>query len=149
MRRVLVVLMAGSLAFLGAACGGDDEERLSTEEFEAQGNQICQEGNDRTNALFEEQFGDLEEEPPADEVEDFIDDEVVPSIEQQIDELRDLNPPEDIEDEFEELLDDAQQAADDLGDSSAEELFAEETDPFEEVNRRAAELGLTACAAEE
>jgi len=144
MRRLCAVILAASLALLGAACG-DDEERLTTEEFETQGNEICQEGGDEVDRLFEEEFGELEEEPPAGEAEAFIDDEVVPRIEQQIDDLRDLNPPEDIEDEVEELLDEAEQALDELGDLSAEELFSG-GDPFEDVNAKASELGLTACA---
>jgi len=144
MRRLIAVVLTASLVLLGAACG-DDEERLTSEEFEAQGNEICEEGNERLEKLFTEEFGEADEAPPADEVEAFIDDEVVPSIEQQIDDLRELNPPEDIEEEYEELLDEAEEAAEEIGDLSAEDLFAGE-DPFEDVNRRAEELGLTACA---
>ena len=144
MRRLTAVVLTASLALLGAACG-DDEERLTAEEFEAQANEICRQGSEDIDRLFEEQFGELEEEPPAEEAEAFIDDEIAPRIQQQIDDLRDLNPPEDIEDEVEELLDEAEQALDEIGDLSAEELFSGE-DPFEDVNRRSSELGLTACA---
>jgi hypothetical protein len=147
MRRSLVLLCTLPLALLGAACGGDDDggERLTQEEFEEQGNAICQAGNERIEEAFTDAgFG--EEEPPAEEVEAFVDDELIPSIERQIDELRDLNPPEDVEDDFADLLDDAESALDNVRDMSAEEIVSSEDDPFEDVNERSAELGLTACA---
>src|SRR5687768_4950605 len=112
MRRLSFLLVI-ALVTLGAACGGDDGgggERLSQEEFEEQGNQICESHNDEIEAAFTEQFGEAEEEPSADEVESFIDDEVVPIIEDQISDMRDLNPPEDVEEDFEALLDDADAA---------------------------------------
>ena len=149
MRRLLILVISGALITLGAACGGDDGggERLTQEEFEEQGNAICESHNADMEAAFTEQFGEAEQEPSADEVEAFIDDEIVPLIEDQISELRDLNPPEDIEGDFESLLDDAEEALEEAADTPGEEVLAEDApDPFEDVNARSEELGLTACA---
>ena len=61
--------------------------------------------------------------------------------------MRDLNPPEDVEEEFESLLDDADAALDEAADVSGADLLDENSpDPFEDVNEQATELGLTACA---
>lgn len=144
MRRLLILVISAALLTLGAGCG-DDEERLTQEEFEQQGNEICEENNKRLEDAFEAAgFGD--EEPPAEDVEQFIDDEVIPGIEQQIEELGELNPPEEIEDDFEQLLEDAEAALDEVRDMSGEEILAEETDPFAEINEKSEELGLDVCA---
>ena len=152
MRRLTVLLVTISLALLGAACGGDDDEGggggepLSQEEFVAQGNEICEEGDTKTEAAFEERFGDAQEEPAADEVEDFIRDDIIPVIQTQIDDLRDLTPPEDLQEDFDKMLDDAETALGEVEDASGEEILNEEEDPFADVNAQAEELGLTACA---
>jgi len=152
MRRLTVLLVASSLALAGAACGGDDDEGggggepLSQDEFVAQGNEICEEGDIQTEAAFEETFGDTEEEPPADEVEDFIRNELIPVIQDQIDGLRDRTPPETLQEDFVAMLDDAEAALDEVRDMSAEEILSEQDDPFAAVNAQAEELGLTACA---
>jgi len=152
MRRVSVLLAATALVLMGAACGGDDDdgggggEPLSQEEFLAQGNEICEEGDRKSEAAFEEIFGETEEEPPAEEVEAFLRNEIIPIIEDQIDGLRGLTPPEDLQEDFDAMLDDADTALEEVRDMSAEEIVSEQDDPFANVNSQAEELGLTACA---
>ena len=64
MRRLPAVLLLVALVALGTACGGDDDgggERLTQEEFEAQGNAICERRTQEMEAAFTEQFGETEE----------------------------------------------------------------------------------------
>jgi hypothetical protein len=134
---------------LAAGCGGDDDDdgggdRLTKSEFLAQGNAICKSGNDAIDAMFEELFPD--EESFADEdLQQEAKDGLVENVQQQLDDLGELQPPEDLEDDVDALLEDAQAALDEVKDQSPEELFNQEEDPFAEVNAQAGALGLTEC----
>jgi hypothetical protein len=138
---------------LGAVVTGcsDDEDTLTAEEFLAQGNDICEAGNERLNTAFEEAFADLgpEEQPDADEVAALIEDELIPSVQEQLDDLGELEPPEDLSDDVEQMLDDAQEALDRLEEQvqdDPESFLQQEEDPFADVNEQANDIGLTACA---
>lgn len=142
---VTAIATVSALLLLGAGCG-DDEDRLSTEEFLEQGNAICEEGNEALDAAAEAIFGD--EEPDVEAARAFFEDDVIPNVQGQIDDLRDLNPPEDLEDAVDELLDDGEAALDTLAatvEADPESIFSGE-DPFADVNAQAEEIGLTACA---
>ncbi len=69
---------------------------------------------------------------------------LIPSVQGQIDDLRDLDPPSSLEDQVSALLDDAQ-AALDKGKADPSILTSQKTDPFKQVNKTAEDLGLTAC----
>jgi hypothetical protein len=148
-RTVLVALVLVAMATL-VGCG-DDEEALSKEEFLRQGNAVCAEGNEELDALFEEQFADLEEgeEPDPAQFAAFIEDDVVPRVQEQIDDIADLEPPEELADDVEQLVTKAQAALDELEQQAKDDpeaLLQQEEDPFAEVNEDAAEIGLTVCA---
>ena len=66
-------------------------------------------------------------------------------IDKQIDDLAALEPPSDISDDVDAMLDTARTAADTVREQGAG-FWLEESDPFTEVNQRAAALGLDACA---
>jgi hypothetical protein len=147
MRRALACVTVVTFVVVGAGCG-DDEERLSEEEFLEQGNAICEEGNDEIDAAIEEIVPDESTEPSIEEVITVYEETLIPSVQRQIDELRELNPPEDIEDDIEDLLDDADAAVEESSERLEEDpeaFVTSDEDPFAEVNARAEELGLTAC----
>jgi hypothetical protein len=157
-------------ALVGAACGGD--EALSKDEYIAQGNAICEDGNVQLEAIILEFFADLPEESTPEEFAelfagDFID-QFTAAIEGQLADLRDLAAPEGDEnllaalyDDVEAVMDELNRLADDAaaGDPAAiERLAARETDEdpshgslrvaatsFDEVDMRAIEYGLTVC----
>lgn len=145
---VLVALVVGSTL---AACGDDDADALSEEEFLRRGNEICAEGNEKFDAAFEAVFADLDEgeEPAPDDVAAAFSDELVPNIQAQIDGIGDLEPPEELADDVEKLLADAQTALDELAQLAEDDpssLLRQEQDPFADVNEQAAAIGLTECA---
>ncbi len=78
-------------------------------------------------------------------MEKVVSEDVVPSIQGQIDAIRAIGEPAQGAEELDAFLDDAQQALDELeNDPSA--LTEPQADPFGDVNKQAKALGLTECA---
>jgi len=157
MRSPAWAVSAIALAVLvaGAGCGGDDEEittgDVSKQEFIAQADQICAEGDREIERAGREYFGPgggagLEEgdEPTEDQFVTFIEETVVPNIQGQLDDLRELEVPEADADQIEELYDTAQDNLDELADDPG--AFAGgDSNPFQEANRIARDYGLEDC----
>lgn len=162
-RRSLAVLaIVGALGFAG--CGDDDEEEPTTTieeetgatgatgetssqsvlpaDFIEEADAICAEGDEAIDAEAQELFGGGGE-PSEKEQATFIEDVVVPNIQDQLDQLEALDPPEEGADEFQSLLDEANAALDEL--ESNPTAFVEGGDPFAEANRQAQDLGFTSC----
>ena len=134
--RVLVIVsMAGVLL---ASCG--DDESISKDDFLEQANAICEEGSDELEEATEDI--DFEDEEEATE---FIEGEFRDSIQGQIDDIRDLGFPEGDEEELDEILNDAEEALEDLVDDP-EAAFASGEDPFADVNEDLVDYGLDECA---
>jgi hypothetical protein len=164
-RIPLLLLVSLAVALLAAGCGDDDDEPTTTETTEAatgatgatgpadvsperaalieQADEICAEGDREIDAEADEVFGDSEQEPSQAEQEAFVEDTVVPNVQDQLDQLRELDPPEEDAEEFTSILDDAQAALDEVeADPSA---ISGGQDPFAEVNKRAKAFGLEDC----
>lgn len=139
-----------ALGVLLAACGGDG---LSREEFLARANAICAAGNERIDVVASEVFGDLPEgqEPERQQAQRMFD-TLVTNIQQQIDGIRELEPPEDMAPSVDAWLDEAQAILSRLEQGGVEgflDVFrsgAEE--PFAGVNEEARRLGLDECGEE-
>ena len=140
--------MLVAVAGLGlAACGGG-EDRLSQEEFVEQGNAICAAGTARQEKAAEAAFGDASAEDPPSEEEfvAFIRESIIPDLERQFDELDDLNPPEDVEDDLDEGLAAARKAVD-TAKENPDSMLEEDSDVnFERANTLLARTGLDVCA---
>jgi hypothetical protein len=150
--RSLVRLLT-PLALSGALLAGcgDDEESLSEEEFVEQANDICEEGSEQLDEEAEEIFGSLGQgEQPSDEDIQAFADTFEENISGQLDDIADLNGPDDLESEVGEILDEARTLVSELADQFRDDpsaLFADQgEDPFAEVNERLLELGITECA---
>jgi hypothetical protein len=155
------------VALVAVACGSDDSDALSKEDFVEQANAICTATNDDLEPLFDEfftttfadidddaQFTPEEQQMVADAFEAFSDEVLTPAIEAQIAELRALGAPEDDADLLADLLDDVDKAlaeqaalieAAAAGDPDGLEFLDNGDDPFSDVDQRAIEYGLTAC----
>jgi hypothetical protein len=150
MRQVISVAAASLLLVLLTACGSDG---LSQEEFVAQANEICQAGTDELTETFEAFFpadAELTEEDFQqifDEHGQTIFDDFVSNTRGQIDDIRDLNGPSDLEDQLDPILDEASEILDnEVVNGGPEELFFSEGDPFADINPQLEALGLTTCA---
>jgi hypothetical protein len=147
----LAALATLSAAVL-AACGGGDGsgERLSEEEFREQANAICTDYN--------EQIAGLGSPTSPEDIPDYVE-RGIPIIEEGIAELRELNPPEEMADDFDKMLDEtekaipaARQLSEAAADQDAEAVqeaisLGQEADA--ESDRIARELGLDECASGE
>ena len=143
MKRHLYLIAATALAagLIAAGCGDDDDDSgssLSKDEFIVQANDICTAGTTELNEAAEETFG-TGQQPTPEEEEEFVTDTVVPNIQGQIDDIRDI-VPEDESDEVNGILDEAELALQDLQENPTE------GDPFAEIDDDLTEYGLSACA---
>jgi hypothetical protein len=164
-----VLTVALCAALVGAGCGGDDEETttatttgatgatgasgatgesgggLLPDDFAAEADAICSEGDKKIDAEANKFFGDLEKEPSTADQEEFATKTVIPEIQQQIDDLNDLDAPDEGAEEWDTFLKDAQSTLDDVKDDPAL-LTDEGGNPFADVEKQAQELGLAQCA---
>jgi hypothetical protein len=170
MTRTAVALLAALIAagLIVTGCGDDDEtttaatttaetgatgatgaaggEPLSKQAFVRQADEICREGDRQIDQEAEEFFGDLEQDPGPAELEQFATDTVIPNIQQQIDDIRSLTPPEGDEDEISAILDAAQEGVDELeADPASLDEGPDAGGAFAEANRLAHDYGLKEC----
>lgn len=150
MNKVLMLLLAAALGVtaIAAGCGGDDEdgdgEALTKQEFITQADQICAEGDRQINEAGSAQFGG--QEPSAQEIEEFGTETVAPNIQNQVDQIRALTPPEGDEEQVSAILDAAQEGIDEVEeDPSLLNQGQDAGGAFTEANRLAEDYGLTDC----
>ena len=112
--RVAGLLVAGLAVTLGlGACGdGGDEDRLTQAEFVAQGNRICGQTRETVDQAAQTAFPNRGNVPTGDEVQRFADDTLVPQLKRELEELKELNPPEDDEEDVQEIIEAGENAAD-------------------------------------
>lgn len=154
---VAVVLLAAAVTV--AACGGDDEtttttpgatgatgasgDTLTTQQFISQADEICAAGDQEIATAGQAEFGN--QTPQGQELENFVDEVVVPSIQQQHDQIAALPAPEGEEESVDELLTALQQGIDSLEADPGQLAQGGGSDAFAEANQLADELGLTDC----
>lgn len=156
LRRIfgLVVLVMAAVVI---GCGGDEgsdessepaqENAPTKEEFIAEADQICADGDAEIDQAAEEAFG--QGPPSPEEGEQFIAETVLPSIQTQVDGIRDLTPPEGDEETITEFLDTAQSAVDEAEQDPsalAEGGQGGAGNPFGETQQLAADYGFENCA---
>jgi hypothetical protein len=136
------------LALAAVGCGGSGD-RLSQQEFAQEANSICRE--------FEQKVDALGEPENLDDLEGFSD-RAAEIFRDGSDELRALEPPEELEDDYDRLVDIIDDALEDFerlgeaakgGDQDELARIGEEIDAKdEESDRLARELRLDDCAAD-
>lgn len=144
MLRVTVALVAGALALAASACGGEDA--LSKEEFQKQGNAIC--------AKYDQQIEDISTPTSVEEVPAYVN-KALPIVERQIEDMKELNPPEEDQEAFDEMIAEAEktvQAGRELGEAAEandeaaiEQALNEGNTASDRADEHATELGLTDC----
>jgi hypothetical protein len=136
--------LAGACALaatVAIGCGSSDDE-LTKAEFLKQGNAICAKGNKEIDAAANKTF-EKGKEPSKAQITKFAEDTLIPSVEEQINGLRDIDPPSADEDQVNKILDEAESALDQTKDDPS--LFAANQDPFKKANQLANQYGLTEC----
>jgi DNA-binding NtrC family response regulator len=146
MRGALAALM-GVLVLLVTACGGGGSgSRLSKEEFQSQANAIC--------AKYQEQLKAIGSPSSIDELPNFVD-QALAILNKEVDEMSALNPPEELQGDFDKMIaasDKTKAAANDLsaaakdGDQVAvQKALQEGNAASKEADTLAANLGLNDC----
>jgi hypothetical protein len=138
--------LVGVLILLATGCGGDGEARLSEREFQTQANAIC--------AKYDKQLKAIGSPTSIEEIPDLVDQALV-ILDKEIDEISALNPPEELQSDFDKMLaatDRTKAAATDLseaakaGDQAAVQKALEEGNAAsDDADELAANLGLTDC----
>ena len=168
-RLAAVLISVLAIGLFAAGCGGDDDETSTTtttssttgtsgatgatgasadtstkEGLIAAADKICAEGDKEIEAEAQETFSGGQPSPQ--EAQDFVTETVVPNIQKQLDQLRELDPPEADAEEFTAIIDEAQSALDEL-EKNPDALNPQGSgdDPFAEVNKKAQQFGLTSC----
>lgn len=134
------VVLFASLALVAAGCGGDDGP--SKDEFIAQADQVCEEGNKSIQAKVEQQFGT--EEPSQKQITEFVSSTYVPEFQKQVDDLRELEPPADDQDTWDGIVEALQKGVDAIEQDPEQVLSGS---PLQEAAEMAQEYGFKVCGA--
>jgi hypothetical protein len=139
-----VATLVGVLVLLATGCGG--ESRLSKADFQSQANAICDK--------YQAQLKALPTPTSLDEIPDLVD-QALAILNKEIDEIGNLNPPEELQDQFDAMLEESdktKQAADDLsaaaksGDQAAVQKALDTGNAASnKADQIATELGLDSC----
>jgi hypothetical protein len=152
-RRLLLLALLASL-FAVAACGGDDDGGNSKEDAAAELNDICEKYEDDFDE-FEQQ---LEEATSGPEVAGVLRDGSN-KLDEAIDEVQDLDVPEEDKDQFDEfvakseeqrdLIEDAALAAEGEDSTRFQELGSQIEEASNAADEAAKDYGADACADDE
>jgi hypothetical protein len=145
--RLLGIAATGAVSVLIAACGGGGgDQALSADEFRQQADAIC--------AEYEGKIDDLGSPSSLDELPDFVD-KVIPIIEEGNGKLANLQPPDELADDWNSAMElqdqnldvahDLQDAIHDKDTAKVQELLTELNETDAQSNEIARKIGLDEC----
>jgi hypothetical protein len=150
--KAALLTVAASAALAGAGCGGDgggSGEQLSAAEFREQADAIC--------AEYDQKIQDLGEPESLEDLTAFIG-RAIPIIEEGFNKLDELQPPEELEADWDramevnaenlQLTKDLQAAAETGNEQRVQEILAQASQNEEQTDRLARDLGLERCGEE-
>ena len=147
-KRALVLgLVLGAMAAT-AACGGDDDERLTQAELASRGDAVCNRLDTEVKKLANEFPSTITFTP--DQMQELFQ-KLAPKVDAAIAEFEELDPPENLAAKYQEALEQVRSdrqklvAAGETPDA-ARELFESGEDPFTATNAKLADVGITACS---
>ncbi len=147
---LLLVAVAAGAIVVGCGDDGDSTDASGAAptkaEYLAQADKICSDGDAEIDQAAGEVFGSAETEPSRSDQVAFIEDTVLPSIQEQIDGVRALTPPAGDEETITAALDESQSALDQAKKnppSITEEGGA--GDPFAKSSKLLSDYGFEAC----
>jgi hypothetical protein len=146
---VFLAFLTGAMGLAAAGCGGGDD-RLTREELVEEADATC--------ADFDQRIEEINEpESPAD-IERYVQ-EIRPIVEEGTDELDALQPPEELEDEYDQwiqetrsaidMFDELEEAAASGDEQRIQEVLEGAGEGGEEADRLAQELGLQECGSDD
>jgi hypothetical protein len=141
--RAVALLVAG-LAVSAAACG--DSGGVSKSEYLAQARAVCQKGHDTLAAASNAVLAKVPpgQKLPEPEIENFVRQTVIPTIRDQIGQLRALPPPKGKKGEVEEIYRALEKGLDEL--EKSPKRLIDGSNVFAEADRLATKYGIGVCA---
>ncbi|MEX2464265.1 MAG: hypothetical protein WD428_00155 [Gaiellaceae bacterium] len=146
---LLALVASAALAAAGCGGGGGSGDRLTAAEFRQAADAIC--------AEYDQKIQDLGEPESLEDLTAFIG-RAIPIIEEGFNKLEELQPPEELEADWNramevnaenlQLTKDLQAAAESGNDERVQEILAQASQNEEETDRLARELGLQRCGEE-
>lgn len=127
-----------------AACGDGGERALSRAEFLERGSAICSEGSQRIESAAGSAFAEQGSIPTAEEISDFASTTVAPTIENEVERLSELRPPEDEEERVDDILEAGRDGVDTVRQDSTI-LLSSVDDGFGLYRELASAYGLENC----
>jgi hypothetical protein len=146
-------------ALMAVGCGGDSEDdseptantanesrsatgpALTKEEWIERADEICAPGEKKIDRAVDELFSGPSPSQP--DLDRFATETLVPTVQGEIDEIRELVPPAGDEDEVDRILDSAQEGVDQIEAEGG--LIERGGGPFIEANLLAQQYGLRTC----
>lgn len=156
-RLIIAVAGAAVLAVVAVGCGGGGDgsggtASLSKPEFVKKANAICASGEKEIESSFEsfaKEHNLSESHPPNhEESEEAANTILIPSIEKQVGDIRDLGAPKGESQQVDEILSAVEAALDKAKQDPAAFIEEEGGNSFAKANRMAREYGLTTCGKE-
>jgi hypothetical protein len=148
---ILMALACAALVLVVGGCGGDDESSSTTSTaaaltetaFLAQGNAICIAANKELDQAANDTF--TGGQPTDAQIEQYAG-VLVPNVQGQVDAIRALTPPEDLADQVDTFLADAEDALAQVSDDPSLLLTSDDNGPFSSISQEARQIGLDKCA---
>jgi hypothetical protein len=141
---VFLAFLTGAMGLAAAGCGGDD--RLTREELVEEADATC--------ADFDQRIEEIDEPESPEDIERYIQ-EIRPIVEEGTDELDTIQPPEELEDEYDqwiqemrsaiERFDELEEAAASGDEQRIQEALQSTGEGGEEADQLAQELGFQEC----
>jgi hypothetical protein len=115
MRRFLLLVLSLALLTLSAACGGG-QKPIPKDEYLKRADVICKKGSDDLHQKSQAAFSYLKpgEKPTEAQIADFVRKTVVPTLRQQVNELRKLPPPEKLQSQAAQIYKELNKGLDEL-----------------------------------
>jgi hypothetical protein len=138
---LLTIAFSGAAVFAG--CGGDDSsdsDAPTKAEFIAQADEICQTNGDKIDELTAE----FDENTGKEEVIAFTKETYIPTLQDEVNQLKELTPPAGEEEAVDSMLTSLENGVNELADDP-NIVLAGETNPLAEASAQAKELGLKVC----
>jgi hypothetical protein len=146
---VFLASLTGAIGFAAAGCGGGDD-RLTREELVEEADATC--------AEFDQRVDEVDEPESLDDIERYVQ-EIRPIVEEGTDELDALEPPEELQDEYDDWIaatrsgvdrfDELEEAAASGDEQRIQEVLQGAGEGGEEASRLAQEIGLQECGSDD
>jgi hypothetical protein len=144
--RAVGLACAGVLSIsLIAACGDGGEEALTKAEFIAEGNTICGRALQAIRDGAQSSFTQRGQVPSPEQIEGVIENSLVPEVDRQLEELADLEPPEQDSNRVGDILSEGQDGLEKVR-ATPMLVMSDERDPLKRYQELAGDYGLEACS---